>query len=161
MICIHEHKEDVEQNMEKRFNVCQNIHTQRKGDVQDRITNQLQQNLHQNKFPEEKRRISPSWYQGRDNRAYSQNEALKQLPEATTWPNFLIVGGYVHMDLINYVGGHFIDVPRIPQSSITDILNTELKGNASIWYSEMKEIHGRRKLPWWRSQIIQRCSKNT
>ncbi|MBW0536240.1 hypothetical protein O181_075955 [Austropuccinia psidii MF-1] len=55
----------------------------------------------------------------------------------------------------------FIDVPSIPDCWITARLNTEFKGHASIWYTEMKEIHGRRNWPWWKSQIIQKYSNGT
>ncbi|MBW0548891.1 hypothetical protein O181_088606 [Austropuccinia psidii MF-1] len=48
------------------------------------------------------------------------------------------------MELTDYIGGLFIDVPSIPDYLITAILNTEFKGHASIWYTEMKEIQGGR-----------------
>ncbi|MBW0545668.1 hypothetical protein O181_085383 [Austropuccinia psidii MF-1] len=48
------------------------------------------------------------------------------------------------MELIDYIDGLFIDVPSIQDYWITAILNTALKGHASIWYTEMKEIHGGR-----------------
>ncbi|MBW0569110.1 hypothetical protein O181_108825 [Austropuccinia psidii MF-1] len=62
------------------------------------------------------------------------------------------------MELINYIDGLFIDVPSIPDYWITARQNTEFKGHASIWYTEMKEIHGRRNWPWWKSQIIGKYS---
>ncbi|MBW0493387.1 hypothetical protein O181_033102 [Austropuccinia psidii MF-1] len=62
------------------------------------------------------------------------------------------------MELIDYIDGFFIDVPSIPDYWITARLNTAFKGHASIWYTEMKEIHGRRSWPWWKSQIIQKYS---
>ncbi|MBW0567757.1 hypothetical protein O181_107472 [Austropuccinia psidii MF-1] len=40
-------------------------------------------------------------------------------------------------------------------------LNTEFKGHASILYTEMKEIHGRRNWQWWKSQIIQKYRNST
>ncbi|MBW0465636.1 hypothetical protein O181_005351 [Austropuccinia psidii MF-1] len=40
-------------------------------------------------------------------------------------------------------------------------LNTEFKGNASIWYTMMKEIHGKRNWPFWKSQIIQKYRNGT
>ncbi|MBW0559989.1 hypothetical protein O181_099704 [Austropuccinia psidii MF-1] len=64
------------------------------------------------------------------------------------------------MELIDYIDGLFIDVPSIPYYWITARLNTEFKGNASIWYTEMKEIHGRRNWPWWKSKIIQKYSND-
>ncbi|MBW0465967.1 hypothetical protein O181_005682 [Austropuccinia psidii MF-1] len=60
------------------------------------------------------------------------------------------------MELIDYIDGLFIDVPRIPDYWITARLNTAFKGCAIIWYTEIKEIHGRRNWPWWKSQIIQK-----
>ncbi|MBW0577931.1 hypothetical protein O181_117646, partial [Austropuccinia psidii MF-1] len=65
------------------------------------------------------------------------------------------------MELIDYTDGLFIDVPRIPDYWITAILNTAFKGHANIWYTEMKEIHGRRNWPRWKSQIIQKYSNGT
>ncbi|MBW0522386.1 hypothetical protein O181_062101 [Austropuccinia psidii MF-1] len=62
------------------------------------------------------------------------------------------------MELRDYIDGLFIDVPSIPDYWITAILNTAFKGHASIWYTERKEIHGRRNWPWWKSQIIQKYS---
>ncbi|MBW0521871.1 hypothetical protein O181_061586 [Austropuccinia psidii MF-1] len=88
--------------------------------------------------------ISPSQYQDGDNMSYSEKEALKQLPEASSWPKLCGTGEYDHMELIDYIYGLFIDVPRIADYWITARLNTAFKGNTSIWYTEMKEIHGRR-----------------
>ncbi|MBW0469913.1 hypothetical protein O181_009628 [Austropuccinia psidii MF-1] len=105
--------------------------------------------------------ISPYQYQDGDNMSYSEKEALKQLPEASSWPKFSGTGEYDHMELIDYIDGLFIDVPSIPDYWITARLNTELKGHASIWYTDMKEIHGRRNWPWWKSQIIQKYSNGT
>ncbi|MBW0497946.1 hypothetical protein O181_037661 [Austropuccinia psidii MF-1] len=93
--------------------------------------------------------------------SYSDKEALKQLPEASSWIKFSGTGEYDHMGLIDYIAGLFIDVPRIPDYWITARLNTALKGHASIWYTEMKEIHGREDWPWWKSQIIQKYSNGT
>ncbi|MBW0559172.1 hypothetical protein O181_098887 [Austropuccinia psidii MF-1] len=104
---------------------------------------------------------SPSQYQDGDNMAYSEREALKQLPEASRWPKFSGTGEYDHMELIDYIDGLFIDVPIIPDYWITARLNTAFKGHASIWYTEMKEIHGRRNWPWLKSQIIQKYSNGT
>ncbi|MBW0553451.1 hypothetical protein O181_093166 [Austropuccinia psidii MF-1] len=65
------------------------------------------------------------------------------------------------MELIDYIDGLFIDVPSIPDYWITARLNTAFKGHASIWYTEMKEIHGRRNWSWWKSQIIQKYINGT
>ncbi|MBW0590068.1 hypothetical protein O181_129783 [Austropuccinia psidii MF-1] len=64
------------------------------------------------------------------------------------------------MELIDYIDGLFIDLPTIPDYWITARLNTAFKGHASIWYTEMKEIHERRHWPWWRSQIIKKYSND-
>ncbi|MBW0549835.1 hypothetical protein O181_089550 [Austropuccinia psidii MF-1] len=65
------------------------------------------------------------------------------------------------MELIDYIDGLFIDVPSIPDYWITATLNTAFKGHASILYKGRKEIHGRRRWPWWKSQIIQKYSNGT
>ncbi|MBW0479353.1 hypothetical protein O181_019068 [Austropuccinia psidii MF-1] len=57
---------------------------------------------------------SPSQYQDGDNVSYSEKEALKQLPEASSWPKFSGTGEYYHMGPIDYIDGLFIDVPSIP-----------------------------------------------
>ncbi|MBW0548988.1 hypothetical protein O181_088703 [Austropuccinia psidii MF-1] len=93
--------------------------------------------------------------------SYSEKEALKQLQEASSWPKFSFTGEYDHMELIDYIDGLFIDVPSIPDYCITARLNTEFKEHVSIWYTEMKEISGRRNWPWWKSQIIQKYSNDT
>ncbi|MBW0530662.1 hypothetical protein O181_070377 [Austropuccinia psidii MF-1] len=92
---------------------------------------------------------------------YSEKEALKQLPEASSWQNFSGSGEYDHMELIDYIYGLFIDVPSIPDYWITARLDTAFKGNASIWYTEMKDIHGKRNWPLWRSQILQKDRNDT
>ncbi|MBW0544917.1 hypothetical protein O181_084632 [Austropuccinia psidii MF-1] len=73
----------------------------------------------------------------------------------------LLVGEYDHMELIDYIDGILIDFSSIPDYWITARLNTEFKGNASIWYAEMKDICGRRNWPWWRSQLIQQYRNDT
>ncbi|MBW0532006.1 hypothetical protein O181_071721 [Austropuccinia psidii MF-1] len=104
---------------------------------------------------------SPSQYQDGDNMSYSEKQALKQLPQASSWPKFSGTGEYDHIELIDYIDGLFIDVPSIPGYWITARLNTAFKGHASTWDTEMKEIHGRRNWPWWKSQIIQKYSNGT
>ncbi|MBW0523548.1 hypothetical protein O181_063263 [Austropuccinia psidii MF-1] len=74
----------------------------------------------------------------------SEKEALKQLPEASSWSKLSGTGEYDHMELIDYIDRLFIDVPSIPYYWITAGLNTAFKGRASIWYTEMKEIHSGR-----------------
>ncbi|MBW0567229.1 hypothetical protein O181_106944 [Austropuccinia psidii MF-1] len=101
----------------------------------------------------EKKPISQSQYQDGEKMTYSKKEALKQLPEASSWPKCSGIGDYDHMELIDYIDGLFTDVPSIAYYWINARLNTAFKGY-SIWYTEMKEIHGRRNWPWWRSQKI-------
>ncbi|MBW0464381.1 hypothetical protein O181_004096 [Austropuccinia psidii MF-1] len=76
--------------------------------------------------------------------SYSERESLKQLSEASSWPNFSRTGGYDQMELIDYIDRRFIDVPSIPVYCITSRINTAFKQHARIWYTEMKEIHGGR-----------------
>ncbi|MBW0484302.1 hypothetical protein O181_024017 [Austropuccinia psidii MF-1] len=104
---------------------------------------------------------SSSQYQDGDNITSSEKKALKHLPKASSWPNLSGVGEYDHMELIDYIYGIFIGVPSIPDYWITARLNTAFKGHASIWYTQMKEIHGRRNWPWWKSHIIQNYSNGT
>ncbi|MBW0543988.1 hypothetical protein O181_083703 [Austropuccinia psidii MF-1] len=103
----------------------------------------------------------PSQCQDGDGMSYSEKEALKQLPEASSWPKFSGTGEYDHMKLIDYIDGLFIDVIIIPDYWITARLNKAFKGHASIWYTKIKEIHGRRNWLWWKSQIIQKYSNAT
>ncbi|MBW0464960.1 hypothetical protein O181_004675 [Austropuccinia psidii MF-1] len=93
--------------------------------------------------------------------SYSEKELLKQLPEASSWPKLSGTGEYDHMELIDYIDGLFIDLASIPDYWSTARLNKAFKGHDSIWYTEMKEIHGRRNLPWWKSKIIQKYSNGT
>ncbi|MBW0527102.1 hypothetical protein O181_066817 [Austropuccinia psidii MF-1] len=93
--------------------------------------------------------------------SYSEQEALKQLPEASSWCKFCGTGEYDYMELIDYIWGLFIVVTSIPDYWITAGLNKAFKGHAIIWYTEMKDIHCRRNWPWWKSQIIQKYSKGT
>ncbi|MBW0473861.1 hypothetical protein O181_013576 [Austropuccinia psidii MF-1] len=76
---------------------------------------------------------SPSQYQDGKNMSYSEKEALKKLPEASSWPKFSGTGEYDYMELIPYIDRLFIDVPSIQDYWITARLNTELKGHARIW----------------------------
>ncbi|MBW0567042.1 hypothetical protein O181_106757 [Austropuccinia psidii MF-1] len=99
---------------------------------------------------------SPSQYQEGEGMSYSEKEDLKQLSEASSWPKFSGTGEYDHMELIDYLDGLFIDVPSLQDYWITARLNTAFKGHASIWYTEMEEIHGRRNWPWWKVHIIQK-----
>ncbi|MBW0495893.1 hypothetical protein O181_035608 [Austropuccinia psidii MF-1] len=81
---------------------------------------------------------SPAQYRYGDKMSYSEKEEFKHLPEASNWPIFSGRQEYDHMKLIDYIDGLFIGVPRIPHYWITARLDTEFKGHASIWYTEMK-----------------------
>ncbi|MBW0489279.1 hypothetical protein O181_028994 [Austropuccinia psidii MF-1] len=81
---------------------------------------------------------SPSQYQNGYNMSYSDKEALKQLPEASSWAKFSGTGEYDHRELIAYIDRLFIDVLSIPDDWIVAIVNTAFKEHGSIWYTEMK-----------------------
>ncbi|MBW0573224.1 hypothetical protein O181_112939 [Austropuccinia psidii MF-1] len=85
--------------------------------------------------------------------SYSETEALKQIPAASRWPKFSGTGEYEHMELI--------DFRSMPDYWITARLNTAFKGNASTWYTEMKEIYGRRICPRWKGKTIQNYRNGT
>ncbi|MBW0469728.1 hypothetical protein O181_009443 [Austropuccinia psidii MF-1] len=104
---------------------------------------------------------SPSQYHNGENMSYYEKEALKQLIEASSWPEFSGKGEYDHMELLDHIDGLFIDVPKLLDHWITARLNTALKGHASIWYTEMKESQSRKSWPWWRCQIIQKYRNDT
>ncbi|MBW0548623.1 hypothetical protein O181_088338 [Austropuccinia psidii MF-1] len=139
------HRYCLDQDIDKLFNVYHAMKSQPQGHVMDNPYHQ--DDIKPDAMLMNKAR-SPSKYQDRDNMSYSEKEALKQLPEASSWPKFSGSGEYDHMELIDYIDGLFIDVPSIPDYWITARLNTAFKGHASIWYTEMKEIHGRRNWPW-------------
>ncbi|MBW0548571.1 hypothetical protein O181_088286 [Austropuccinia psidii MF-1] len=143
----------LDQEIKKLFNVCHNLKPQPQG--------QFMENPYQPDAMLMNKARFPSQYQDGDGMSYSEKEALKQLPEASSWPKFSGTGEYDNMELIYYIDGLFIDVPSIPDYWITVRLNTAFKGCASIWYTEMKEIHGRRNWQWWKSQIIQKYSNGT
>ncbi|MBW0582617.1 hypothetical protein O181_122332 [Austropuccinia psidii MF-1] len=75
---------------------------------------------------------SQSQYQGEENISYSEKEALKQLLEASSFPNFSGTVEYDHMELIDYIYGLFIGLQSIPDYFITARLSTAFKGHASI-----------------------------
>ncbi|MBW0475759.1 hypothetical protein O181_015474 [Austropuccinia psidii MF-1] len=134
------------------------MNTQPQGHVMDNPYHQ--EDIKPDSFLENKAR-SPSQYQDGEKMSYSEKEELKQLPEASSWPKLSGTGEYDHMELIDYIDGCFIDVPHIPDYCITAGLNTEFEGHASIWYTEKKEIHGRRNWPFWKSKIIQKYINGT
>ncbi|MBW0548038.1 hypothetical protein O181_087753 [Austropuccinia psidii MF-1] len=134
----------LDQDINKLFNVYHNLKTQPQG--------QAMENPYQ---PDEikpdsmlmNKARSLSQYQDGYGMSYSEKEALKQLPEASSWPKSSGTGEYEHMEVIDYIDGLFIDVPSIPDYWITSRLNTAFKVHASIWYTEIKEIHCGRNWP--------------
>ncbi|MBW0551362.1 hypothetical protein O181_091077 [Austropuccinia psidii MF-1] len=86
---------------------------------------------------------SPSQYQDGDNMYYSEKEALKQLPEASSWPKFFGNREYDHMELIDYIDGLFIDVPSIPYYWNTARLNTSFKGHANDIENTLQDVRKR------------------
>ncbi|MBW0474261.1 hypothetical protein O181_013976 [Austropuccinia psidii MF-1] len=95
--------------------------------------------------------ISPSQYHDGDNMSYSDKEALKQLPEASSWPKFSGTGEYDCMELIHCIDRLFIDVTSIPDYWITARLNTAFKGHASICLNDVRRITNIRKFTPHRS----------
>ncbi|MBW0489878.1 hypothetical protein O181_029593 [Austropuccinia psidii MF-1] len=148
----------LDKDINKLFNVYHSMKPQPQGHVMDNPYNQ--DDIKPDAMLVNKAR-SPSQYQDGDNMSYLGKETLRQLPEASSWPKFSVTGEYDHMELIDYIDGLFIDVPCILDYWISAILNTPFKGHASIWYTEMREINGRRHWALWKSQIIQRYSNGT
>ncbi|MBW0546454.1 hypothetical protein O181_086169 [Austropuccinia psidii MF-1] len=80
-----------------------------------------------------------SQYQDGDGMSYSEKEALKQLPEASSCPKFSGTEEYDHMELIDYIDGLFIDVPRIPDFWITARLNTAFKDDIANTLQDIRK----------------------
>ncbi|MBW0564269.1 hypothetical protein O181_103984 [Austropuccinia psidii MF-1] len=157
----HHSKRDrdcLDQDINKLFNVFHDIKPQPQGHFMDNSYHQ--DDIKPDAMLMNKAR-SPSQYQDGDNMSYSEKESFKKIPEASSWPKFSGTGEYDHIELIDYTDGLFIDVPRITDYWITARVNTAFKGNASIWYTEMKEIHGRRSWPLWKNQNIQNYCSGT
>ncbi|MBW0588355.1 hypothetical protein O181_128070 [Austropuccinia psidii MF-1] len=131
----------LDQDINKLFNVYHNLKPQTQVHVMDNAYHQ--DDIKPDAILMNKSR-SPSKYHNGDNMSYSEKEALKQLPESSSWPKFCGTGEYDHMELRDYIDGLYIDVPIIPDYCITSGLNTAFEGHASLWYTEMKEIHGGR-----------------
>ncbi|MBW0491014.1 hypothetical protein O181_030729 [Austropuccinia psidii MF-1] len=133
----HHSKRDrncLDQDIKKLFNVYHNMKPQPQGHVLDNPYHQ--EDIKPDAILVKKARY-PSQYQDGDNMSYSEKKALRQLPEASSWPKFCGTGEYDRMELIDYIDGVFIDVQSIPDYCITATLNTALKGHASICYTEM------------------------
>ncbi|MBW0510440.1 hypothetical protein O181_050155 [Austropuccinia psidii MF-1] len=88
------------QYINKLFNVYHNMKPQPQRHVMDNP-------YHQDEIKTDAILINkaraPSQYQDGDNMSYSEKEALKQLPEASSWPKFPGTGEYDHMELIGYI----------------------------------------------------------
>ncbi|MBW0586470.1 hypothetical protein O181_126185 [Austropuccinia psidii MF-1] len=142
----HHRKRDrdcLDQDINKLFNVYHSMKPQPQGHVME---NQYNQDVIKPDDMLMKKERSPSPYQDGDNMSYSEKEALKHLPEASSWPKFSGAGEYYHMELNDCIDGLFIDLPSITDYWLTARLDTAFKGNVSIWCTEMKEICGRRNL---------------
>ncbi|MBW0482350.1 hypothetical protein O181_022065 [Austropuccinia psidii MF-1] len=99
----HHSKRDrdcLAQDINRLFNVYHNMIPQPKGHVMNNPYHQ--EDIKTDTLLENKAR-SPSQYQDGDNTSYSEKEALKQLPEASSWPKFSGTGEYDHMELIDYI----------------------------------------------------------
>ncbi|MBW0511330.1 hypothetical protein O181_051045 [Austropuccinia psidii MF-1] len=128
----HHSKRDrdcLDQDIKKLFNVYHNLKCQPQSHVMDNPYHQ--EDIKPNDMLVNKTR-APSKYQDGDNMSYYEKKALKQLPEASSWPKFSGTGEYYHMEPIDYIYGLFIDVPSIPDYWITARINTAFKGHASI-----------------------------
>ncbi|MBW0513390.1 hypothetical protein O181_053105 [Austropuccinia psidii MF-1] len=72
--------------------------------------------------------------------SYPEKEALKQLPEASSWPKFSGTAQYDHMELIDYFDRLFIDVQNRPDYRITARLNTTFKGHANDISNTLQDV---------------------
>ncbi|MBW0504421.1 hypothetical protein O181_044136 [Austropuccinia psidii MF-1] len=101
----------LDQDIKKLFDVYHDLKPQPQGHV---MNNQY----HQEEFKPDSMLVnkerSPSQYQDGDNMSYSEKEALKQRPKASSWPKYSGTGEYDHMKLIDYINGLFMDLPSIP-----------------------------------------------
>ncbi|MBW0479388.1 hypothetical protein O181_019103 [Austropuccinia psidii MF-1] len=105
------YRDCLEQDINKLFNFYHNMKPQPQGHIMDSPYNQdytKPDGMLMNKA------ISPLQYQDGYTMSYSDKEALKQLPDASSWPKFSVTGEYDHMELIDYIDELFIDVPSIP-----------------------------------------------
>ncbi|MBW0475487.1 hypothetical protein O181_015202 [Austropuccinia psidii MF-1] len=92
----------LDQDINKLFNVYHNMKPQPQGHVMDNPYHQ--EEIKPDSMLVNKTR-SPSKYQEGENMSYSEKEALKQLPEASSWPKFSGTGEYDHMELTDYDDG--------------------------------------------------------
>ncbi|MBW0516439.1 hypothetical protein O181_056154 [Austropuccinia psidii MF-1] len=105
-------REYLDQYIDKFFNFCQKMKPQTQGHVSGNAQ------YHQEDIKPDallgKNTRSQSQYQDGDKMTYPGKETLKQLPEASSWPETSGIGEYDHMELIDYLDGLFTDVPSIP-----------------------------------------------
>ncbi|MBW0574906.1 hypothetical protein O181_114621 [Austropuccinia psidii MF-1] len=110
----HHRKRDrdcLDQDINKLFNVYHSMKPQPQGHFMDNAYHQ--DAIKPDAIVMNKAR-SASQYQDGDNMSYSEKEALKQLPEASSRFKFSGTGEYDHMELIDYIDGLLIDVPCQP-----------------------------------------------
>ncbi|MBW0571038.1 hypothetical protein O181_110753 [Austropuccinia psidii MF-1] len=90
----------LDHNINKLLNVYCSMKPQPQGHVMDNP-------YHQNDIKPDAMLMtkarSASQYQDGDNMSYSEKEAFKQLPEASSWPKFSGTGEYDHMELIDHI----------------------------------------------------------
>ncbi|MBW0584005.1 hypothetical protein O181_123720 [Austropuccinia psidii MF-1] len=96
----------LDQDINKLFNVYHNLKSQPQGQVMD--------NPYQPDAMFMNKARSLSQYQDGDGMSYSENQALKQLFKASSWPKFSVTGEYDHMQLIDYIDRLCIYVPSKP-----------------------------------------------
>ncbi|MBW0508116.1 hypothetical protein O181_047831 [Austropuccinia psidii MF-1] len=88
----HHRKRDrdfLDQDINKLFNIYHNMKPQPQGHVMDNPYHQ--DDIKPDSMLMNKAR-SPSQYQDGDNMSYSEKEALQQLPDASSWPEFSVTG---------------------------------------------------------------------
>ncbi|MBW0516924.1 hypothetical protein O181_056639 [Austropuccinia psidii MF-1] len=84
----------LDQDINKLFNVYHKMKPQPQGHVMDNAY--YQDDIKPDAILFNKAR-SPLKYQDGDNMSYAEKEALKQLPETSSWPKFSGKGEYDHM----------------------------------------------------------------
>ncbi|MBW0554994.1 hypothetical protein O181_094709 [Austropuccinia psidii MF-1] len=94
----------LDQDMKKLLKVCQNMKPQQQGHA---LYNPYQEDIKPNVLLDSIP-TSLSQYQDQDNMNYSENEALKQLPEAFIWLQSSGLGEYDHMELIDHIDAQSI-----------------------------------------------------
>ncbi|MBW0495342.1 hypothetical protein O181_035057 [Austropuccinia psidii MF-1] len=98
----------LDQDINKLFNVYHNMKPQPQGHVMDNPYHQ--DDIKPDAMLMNKTRLLSQYHDG-DNMSYSEKEALKQLPEASSWPKFSGTGECDNMELIDYIDELFICQP--------------------------------------------------